>query len=1738
MNYLPREKPRTAQWKAKYGKKLVENLRTKADPSLAYGVGTEIMLTIKGIVLQEDEVEFSEKNAFLRLISCEQEEQNKNICLWRRGVLPNELTNRGKALAQFPEELGTILGLLSLRESGRSAVKLKTSLDQHLAKIEAFSPEFQNRLSLLKKQNAVPVNDRMIRDVEREMKKQQAQIEKKEARLPPRNFMSMTDEKKKDYIKKKKKELAEKEKELAEKEKELGDKKKELTKTQEELTKTQKELRKKKKIKDDPKKKAEIKDLLKELNEDRKKKQQLKQEEKELKQKKKQVHNQTSKLKTQLKDLSEDGREKREDAVEKERTKLEGLAAQLLVLKGQESPESESEQHVGRFFFYYEQQQAVQRRREQLRQKMEKEKDAIQKLEQQQAKIQKAKLAKPEYSILNAHLENPKGVRFTLLHLARYGMNKAAKEGNAKAYRKQYIVGLGQALRLDDKGCVDYLVEKTTNKCLVEKTLLLQQQQQQEVEEFEPPQDSGAELEREESDVEKWIRLSRKTYGPKKQRYTRYGTGKNNKFINCVEAALKNMLQQFLATQSEDFLKEFIPEDLRKLLRRDGQSAKENHEQWNTELKKVINKKVKSLDEEAEGDERGQRLKKFLYHGGEKLDLDSSPAHMVMLFLIVSEERLKQSNNKGDFEEIENKIVDNCEDTNKMDLLEAGEIEKFYQMFIKEVNEAFDVNRNVSPGVEFFHDKVTYVFEELNAERVVFEESLGETELFTYSGHSDVDMHRHSPTEDRLEMERLDLSILPELELARDRKVVPLGPNSKVVAKSTKLMQAVAFPAFFGPRRSRTSDNNRRRSTEDVYDRFITYVTGRYTPGSYKRKRDSIFWTSMWAYITADESKLDEVCWDSVQEALKREPSLFRYCAASEASAAQYNKVVDHFLGITFVNGNDNKKVWTIAHPENLENVEHPNLLGKERYEAIVDGFLGVKPVNGKDKAWTITRPERIRDVKDVEFLRREKYEILCDKSIFEKNETYLFSDRSKVLTPEERLSHLQPKKNPPTYAGRDGEVSEEFYIKLCKHVIRRRINRGGVATSIFDESIKRSSLSPEKYFDLVKWLLEASYYEIPQIFKIVYEDSEQEKNGALKQHLKGEKYAELFEVAVGRAGRLALEEVKLEWLLEDNNNSEISKADRYFTIAKRALSQSPLKDVGDILQAVHKHLEERGGMYKHLKGEKYAELCKFAVQGDSLALKAVKPLWLLEENTDSELKEEGPKLKAHRYLLIAKLAMNTAVCGSTAASVLQSVNEHLNNGDLGDLISQHLKGEKYAELCELALEKVGHSAIIIKAVEPQWLQDHVDPESEQGDRPRVEQDPTEEEDPSEQQAADRYFNIAKAAMMQNGRRYVRVVADVLRSVNEHLEHFKDDLSHVRGEKYIELCRLAVSPDGEWNSKLGMNIRFVKPQYFVKDSEIRLPISPQGSEEKAHLARIRKIYKELVDHALMITFVNGNDNKKVWTNVEHPNNMQNVEHPNWLDKERYEAIVDQILGIKPVNGKDKAWEITRPKKILTGWDRDGIQMERILGGFLPKEKYEAIVDAYLGIETTMEEMTSGTNSTSRIKIKLPDNWYWEIRGKIPDVKDVEFLRREKYEILCEESIFGLYTPIHSERETYLFGDRSKDLTPEERLSHLQPKKKPPTYAGRDGEVSEEFYIKLCKRVISTSGNGIRRSSRSRTSIFDESIKRSSLSPEKYFDLVKWFIQQTSKDGIPQVFEIVHKDLGSQEKKRRFDITAS
>jgi len=169
-------------------------------------------------------------------------------------------------------------------------------------------------------------------------------------------------------------------------------------------------------------------------------------------------------------------------------------------------------------------------------------------------------------------------------------------------------------------------------------------------------------------------------------------------------------------------------------------------------------------------------------------------------------------------------------------------------------------------------------------------------------------------------------------------------------------------------------------------------------------------------------------------------------------------------------------------------------------------------------------------------------------------------------------------------------------------------------------------------------------------------------------------------------------------------------------------------------------------------------------------------------------------------------------------------------------LISQHLKGEKYAELCELALEKVGHSAI--KLVAPQWLQDHVDP-SEQGDRLRVDQDPSE-------QQADRYFNIAKAAMQNETGKQVR---DVLKSVNEHLEHFKDDLSHVRGEKYIELCRLAVTQG--YNTSHSKAFDIVKLKYFVKkDPGQRREVKKDpwaGLDKKFKILMNNTIYQKLQD---------------------------------------------------------------------------------------------------------------------------------------------------------------------------------------------------------------------------------------------------------------------------------------------------
>jgi len=127
------------QWKRDFGEK-VEKLRTRAHSSLAYGPGTELLLKIKDILLQrgevEDGVEFSKKNAFLRLISCGPDEQRKNICLWRRGMLPDALTKRGKKLASSPELLGEMLGMLALHDSAddrkKMAVVLETIADQDL----------------------------------------------------------------------------------------------------------------------------------------------------------------------------------------------------------------------------------------------------------------------------------------------------------------------------------------------------------------------------------------------------------------------------------------------------------------------------------------------------------------------------------------------------------------------------------------------------------------------------------------------------------------------------------------------------------------------------------------------------------------------------------------------------------------------------------------------------------------------------------------------------------------------------------------------------------------------------------------------------------------------------------------------------------------------------------------------------------------------------------------------------------------------------------------------------------------------------------------------------------------------------------------------------------------------------------------------------------------------------------------------------------------------------------------------------------------------------------------------------------------------------------------------------------------------------------------------------------------------------------------------------------------------
>jgi len=96
------------------------------------------------------------------------------------------------------------------------------------------------------------------------------------------------------------------------------------------------------------------------------------------------------------------------------------------------------------------------------------------------------------------------------------------------------------------------------------------------------------------------------------------------------------------------------------------------------------------------------------------------------------------------------------------------------------VNKAFEGDVSCSPEIIFTGGGVACEQKSL----VSFKDNFGMTELSTEGGHSEVEIRRVDPVAVDA-MRKLDLRILPELELARDRKVVPLGPNTEENAVPT-----------------------------------------------------------------------------------------------------------------------------------------------------------------------------------------------------------------------------------------------------------------------------------------------------------------------------------------------------------------------------------------------------------------------------------------------------------------------------------------------------------------------------------------------------------------------------------------------------------------------------------------------------------------------------------------------------------------------------------------------------------------------------------------------------------------------------------------------------------------------------------------------------------------------------------------------------------------------------------------
>jgi len=339
------------------------------------------------------------------------------------------------------------------------------------------------------------------------------------------------------------------------------------------------------------------------------------------------------------------------------------------------------------------------------------------------------------------------------------------------------------------------------------------------------------------------------------------------------------------------------------------------------------------------------------------------------------------------------------------------------------------------------------------------------------------------------------------------------------------------------------------------------------------------------------------------------------------------------------------------------------------------------------------------------------------------------------------------------TYCAAPSEASAEQYDKLADfflEMLLQKTNRDKPEdfwSPFRVGNTKRSSLSPETYFELMEHLVKRSWSSA------FWARSMTVASGYF-----------LHLAQIRNVLKIVHEDLKNQWLPEYTNSeanlrngSQVEDpVDPFVDFAKRAISMDQadrkiFNNEARVLQAVNETLLEKK-KNQHLRGEKYEDLCKFAVLKCSSAIKDVNPQLLLD-NTD--LREanlqDGSQVESTRWLKFTKRVIEGGRSsqhlssqfryinfGSKwegwAASVLRAVSETLLGSDEHQN-HQNLRGEKYAELCKSAVRK---DSFAIKNVNLQLLlKENTDSET------------VNLRDGEPQVLAERYFEIADLAIKE-----------------------------------------------------------------------------------------------------------------------------------------------------------------------------------------------------------------------------------------------------------------------------------------------------------------------------------------------------------------------------------------------------